>query len=405
MSVLRVKSNQMARLRIANCTRHDGSVDTDAMSTAGLRRQLWGGWAISGVCSPVTDTKQVPQGVVCTCSRAQAVGIMWSWAVWGSLLLTIAASLATRRKMRPNREVQAGGRVVVITGCDSGIGYALALQARAWGFTVIATCLSTLSAPAQQLQDAGVIVVHLDLRRMEGVGYLKKTIARLHEEHKELWCLVNNAGVLTYAHCEWQTPSMMASQILVNLTGAILLTRDLLPVLRRNKGRVVNVSSPSGQLASPFMSVYCGSKWGLEGYSQALRREVAPFGVSVVVVRPCNLPNRTGILVGNADQLLHMMAEAAPETREDYGPMIERMQKTFQQCFEGVAEVQDLRDNYLMQCFRYAMTLDRPEAVYSAAPLVVRFALSLFQVIPTSWLDAIVSRDLHNTVLSLASNK
>ncbi|XP_027222633.1 D-beta-hydroxybutyrate dehydrogenase, mitochondrial [Penaeus vannamei] len=330
---------------------------------------------------------------------------MWSWAAWGSLLVAVAAAVAARRKSRPEREIEADGRVVVVTGCDSGIGYALALRARAWGFTVIATCLSTLSIPAQQLQDAGVIVVHLDLRRMEGVEHLKKTIARLQEERKKLWCLVNNAGVLTYAHCEWQTTPMVTSQVLVNLTGAILLTRDLLPVLRRNKGRVVNVSSPSGQLASPFMSVYCASKWGLEGYSQALRREVAPFGVSVVVVRPCNLPNRTGILVANADQLLTMMAEAAPETREDYGPMIERMQRTFQQCFEGVSEVQDLRDDYLMQCFRYAMILERPEAVYSAAPLVVRFALSLFQVIPTSWLDAVVGRDLHNSVLSLAANQ
>lgn len=120
---------------------------------------------------------------------------MWSWAAWGSLLVAVAAAVAARRKSRPEREIEADGRVVVVTGCDSGIGYALALRARAWGFTVIATCLSTLSIPAQQLQDAGVIVVHLDLRRMEGVEHLKKTIARLQEERKsEYISLLRHGG-------------------------------------------------------------------------------------------------------------------------------------------------------------------------------------------------------------------
>lgn len=329
---------------------------------------------------------------------------MW-WAAGGVAVgLLLAAHAWRRTQARQEVEVGGRGRVVVVTGCDTGIGHQLALRARAWGWTVVATCLDPGSSGARDLLQAGVLVVGLDLMLPDTFNELLETLQRLKMERKELWCLVNNAAVLTYANCEWQTSEMVASQVGVNLMGLIQLTRALLPILRRNKGRVVTVSSPTGQVATPNMTVYCATKWGVEGFTQALRRELAHTGVSVTLVRPCNLPNRTGILRNNAVQLRKMQECAAKETLQDYGSTMEEAERCFRQAYDNVARVQDLHDDHLLHCFRSAIMSQRPLPTYSAAPLLVRLLLALLQHLPTPWVDYLVARDFYNFVLNLARN-
>ncbi|XP_069954668.1 retinol dehydrogenase 7 isoform X3 [Cherax quadricarinatus] len=328
--------------------------------------------------------------------------IMW-WEA-GSVLVGLVVLRRLWKSYVGENEVNSKGRVMVITGCDSGIGYNLALSAHAWGWTVVATCVTPDGNAASLLRHAGIHTVALDFTRPDTLAHLMDLLKQLKDNKQEVWGVVNNAGLLTYAPCEWQTSTMVCRQIQVNLMGAIVVTRALLPALRTNKGRVVMVSSPAGQVATTNMTVYCATKWGVEGFTQALRRELAPTGVSVVLVRPCNLPNRTGILRNNAAQLREMIEEATEQTLQEYGKAMKETEEAFRQAFESVTEVQDLHDDYLLQCFRCAMMSTRPRATYSAAPLMVRLSLLLFQLLPTSWLDFLIARNFYNIILSLGKN-
>ncbi|XP_042231666.1 retinol dehydrogenase 7-like [Homarus americanus] len=328
---------------------------------------------------------------------------MW-WMVGVGLVGLFLAAQAWRARTCHEVEISGHRRVVVITGCDSGIGYSVAMSARAWGWTVVATCLSPDGEGAAHLREAGVHIVIVDLTQTHTLAHLLHTIQRLKMNNQEVWCVVNNAGLLTYASCEWQTSEMVERQVAVNLTGVIQVTKALLPTLRRNKGRVVMVSSPAGQVGTPTMSVYSATKWGVEGFTQAIRRELASTGVSVVLVRPCNLPNRTGILRNNAAQLREMIEGAGEETLRDYGEAMKEAEQVFHEAYGNVNQVQGLRDDRLLECFRSAIMSKRPLATYSAAPLLVRVALNLLQLLPTAWVDFLCAIDFHYIVLSLAKN-
>ncbi|KAK7083895.1 hypothetical protein SK128_026881 [Halocaridina rubra] len=170
-------------------------------------------------------------------------------------------------------------------------------------------------------------------------------------------------------------------------------------------GRIILVSSPTGQVAVPNLCAYSASKWGMEGFAQALRREVQRFGVSVSVVRPCNLPNRTGILRRNSSQLREMLENASVETKEDFGSIMKQAESVFAEGFGKLPEIQDIKDNGLIRCFRSAILNERPNNVYSSAPLVVRLYLRLAQIVPTRLLDFIVINGVHEALMMTAYNK
>ncbi|XP_045613848.2 D-beta-hydroxybutyrate dehydrogenase, mitochondrial [Procambarus clarkii] len=300
------------------------------------------------------------------------------------------------------REVRTSGRIVVITGCDSGIGYQLAKCAKSWGWTVVATCLDLEGEAAVTLRQAGVHTVYLDFTKPNMLDFLLDKLRQLKEENKVLWCLVNNAAMITYAFLEWHTSPMVDDQVKVNLTGPIEITRALLPTIRENKGRVVMVSSPAGQIAERYVAIYCATKWGIEGFTQSLRLELDSSGTSVVLVRPCNLVNQTGLLNRNAAQINMMIEGASEETRKVYGAGMRKTQLAFEAAFDNVAKIQDLNDPFLIKCFRRAMMSKKPAACYTAAPLVVRSSLGLLQMLPSACLHVLLKRGVNIKILSLA---
>ncbi|KAK3886736.1 hypothetical protein Pcinc_009115 [Petrolisthes cinctipes] len=337
---------------------------------------------------------------------------MW-WAALGTLLvvvgvLAVGALVVWQRVGACGGEMCGRGRVIVVTGCDSGIGFTLALHAQSrWGVTVIGTVMHPEGKGALLLKEAGVVVVQVDLTRRHTFDNLTTAINNIHQNTgQEVWCLVNNAGVMTLGQCEWQTEGQTEAQVGVNLGGTIHITRTLLPTLRRNKGRVVMVSSPVAQVSTPNLTVYSATKAGLEGFSHALRRELTPFGTSVVIVRPCNLPGRTSILRQSGEQLEDMLKEAREETLKDFSKDITQMREHLQEAFGEVEGVKDLKDHtLLLQCFRSAILSERPLATYSAAPWPVTFALDLLQCLPTTWVDFLVAHNAYNWILSFAANK
>ncbi|XP_045111858.1 D-beta-hydroxybutyrate dehydrogenase, mitochondrial-like [Portunus trituberculatus] len=332
---------------------------------------------------------------------------MMVWAAGGVATGMVLLAAHSWRRLRRRREVYGGSKVVVVTGCDSGIGYNVALNTLEWGCSVVATCLDPDGEAPRRLSEAGAVVVKLDLRHLQQDAFkeLLSVLQSLKDDDKDLWCLVNNAAVMTYAQCEWQTNEMVTSQVEVNLLGLIQVTKVLLPTLRRNKGRVVIVSSPTGQVAVPNMTVYAATKWGVEGFSHALRRELTPQGGSVVLVRPCNLPANTGILSHNAAHLKQMLAVAPPETREDFGVAMMEAEQVFREHFQSSDQLPLPLNARLLACFRSAIMNQNPCLTYSAAPLPVILSLDLLQLLPHNWVDFLIAKNFYNFILSFAVNK
>ncbi|XP_076047660.1 D-beta-hydroxybutyrate dehydrogenase, mitochondrial-like [Oratosquilla oratoria] len=296
-------------------------------------------------------------------------------------------------------------RVVVITGCDSGIGHALALACHSWGFTVLATCVNLDSPGALSLRNLGderMVVANLDLRSDFEHWGLLEVVQELEDRGHYIWCLVNNAGVMTYAMFEWMQPQHVKAQLEVNIMGTLLVTRALLPRLRRSKGRIVNVSSPQGLLASPNMAVYCASKWGLEGFVHALRREVTHQNVNISIVRPCQLPHRTNILRTNANQLREMKESLDTEGAELYGDVLTGLIDGFGQAYPPVHLLDHFPDPHLYDAFKSAIRSKRPKMEYTAAPFHVSLLLRLMNVLPSLIVDWAVGCNLHIAIVKMA---
>jgi NAD(P)-dependent dehydrogenase (short-subunit alcohol dehydrogenase family) len=181
--------------------------------------------------------------------------------------------------------------VVLITGCSSGIGKATALAAAARGHRVYATARDPESL--RELAGGGRIrTLALDVTDTGSIG---RAVASVLGETGRLDVLVNNAGYGQYGAVEEVTAEEWRREFDVNLFGAVEVTRAVLPAMRQARsGTIVNVSSVAGKIAIPFAAPYCASKHALEAVSDALRVEVAPFSIRVVVIEAGPIATRFG---------------------------------------------------------------------------------------------------------------
>ncbi|QLD88650.1 SDR family oxidoreductase [Natronomonas salina] len=173
-------------------------------------------------------------------------------------------------------------RTVLITGCSSGIGRATAYAFLDEEWQVYATARNP--ADIEKLGDAGCDIGTIDVR---DTGDVERVVDRILEEEGRIDALVNNAGYGQHGPLEDVDEDRFQKQFDVNVFGPHRLVREVLPHMReREDGTIVNVSSVAGRLAAPGMGAYAASKHAIEGYSDALRLEVEPFGVDVSVVQP-----------------------------------------------------------------------------------------------------------------------
>lgn len=174
-------------------------------------------------------------------------------------------------------------QVVLITGCSSGIGRATALEAAARGHNVFATARDESSISDLSSVDR-IRTLRVDVTEPDSITAAVRTVVG---EAGRLDALVNNAGYGQYGAVEEVSPDEWRAQYEVNVFGAVAMIRATLPAMREaGGGTIVNVSSVGGKISIPFAAPYCSSKHALEAISDALRIEVAPFGVRVVIVEP-----------------------------------------------------------------------------------------------------------------------
>ncbi|XP_074767535.1 dehydrogenase/reductase SDR family member 9 isoform X1 [Athene noctua] len=178
------------------------------------------------------------------------------------------------------------GKYIFITGCDTGFGNMAAKIFDKKGFRVFASCLTETGAKALKAVTSNQLqTVLLDVRDSDNV---KKVAAWVKAEVQSegLWGLINNAGIMgPSVPTDWLDIEHFREPIEVNLIGLINVTINMLPLIKKAKGRIVNVSSVGGRLAFSGGG-YFPSKFGVEGFNDSLRRDMAAFGVKVCCIQP-----------------------------------------------------------------------------------------------------------------------
>ncbi|XP_067898577.1 D-beta-hydroxybutyrate dehydrogenase, mitochondrial-like isoform X2 [Heterodontus francisci] len=225
----------------------------------------------------------------------------------------------------PRGSVKVNDKAILITGCDKGIGFALAKHLHTKGFTVFAGCLLKNGEGAQTLEKMKCermkvlqMNVCTDEEVRQAVDFVK---SQLKEPEKGLWGVVNNAGTSTFGEVEFTGVAHYKEIADVNLWGTVRVTKAFLPLIRRAKGRVVNVASMFGRMSMASHSADCISNYGIEAFSDCLRYEQQRWGVKVSIIELGNHIAATGILTRDHVESIadRMWNEAAEIVHEDYG--------------------------------------------------------------------------------------
>jgi short-subunit dehydrogenase len=194
-------------------------------------------------------------------------------------------------------------KVVLITGASSGFGADAARLFAKEGCIVVlaARRVDRLTALAEQIRADGgqAFVVPLDVAELSQIDEAVQTVL---DNFGQVDILFNNAG---FGRLDWlenlDPVADIEAQITINLTGLIQLTRLILPsMLARRAGTIINMSSVAGWIAPPLYSIYSATKHGVRGFTDALRREVAPFGVKVCGIYPGGATTEFGQHTGSA---------------------------------------------------------------------------------------------------------
>lgn len=283
-----------------------------------------------------------------------------------------------------------GNKYVYITGCDTGFGNLLARHLDKIGFRVIAGCFTEKGEEELKKScSSKMITTHLDVTSKESVA---KVAAMIKEKVGEsgLWAVVNNAGVsVPSAPCDWLTIDDYVFMLNVNLNGVIAVTLSVLPLIKKARGRVVNVASVFGRV-SPTGGPYCVSKYGVEGFNDSLRLNMMPFGVKVLCIEPgffkTNVTD-TGILSKNVKMLWEKLPK---DVKDDYGP--EYLPKTLDVIANKVAKISDGDLMKVVRCMEHAVSAVRPRTRYSAGWDAKFFWLPL-SYMPSCVFDYLLSKE------------
>jgi NAD(P)-dependent dehydrogenase (short-subunit alcohol dehydrogenase family) len=180
--------------------------------------------------------------------------------------------------------------VVLITGCSSGIGRSLAIELAQRGCTVYASARRPETIAGLKQDNLHTLALDLD-----NPATMDEAIAHIERESGQLDILVNNAGYGKFGPLIDLTDEQLQRQFQTNVFGQFaLIRRAVKGMIARRSGCIVNVGSISGIMATPFAGAYCGTKAAFNVMSDALRMELAPFNVDVVIVAPGAVKSRFG---------------------------------------------------------------------------------------------------------------
>lgn len=283
--------------------------------------------------------------------------------MWLYILALAALWFAHRWYQESKRVPDRGGKHIYITGCDTGFGNLLARHLDQMGYRVIAGCYTERGEDElRKRASERLSAVRLDVSDSASVAKAAAFVGTLVGE-KGLWALVNNAGVgLPSAPTDWLTIQDYRAMLAVNLCGVIDVTLSVLPLVKRSRGRVVNVASVFGRV-SPFGGPYCVSKYGVEAFNDSLRLNMAPFGIKVMCIEPgffkTNVSD-TKLLKKSLHELWNRLPQ---EVRDDYGQNF--MDTAVEEVPQRMEKMMDADLMKVVGCMEHAVSAVHPRTRYS----------------------------------------
>lgn len=252
-------------------------------------------------------------------------------------------------------------QIVLITGCSTGIGRDLAQRLTQAGDTVIATARDHQSLA--ELDAA--LKLTLDVTDPESIDQALETVL---QSFGRIDVLINNAGYAQVGAIEELNDEQIQHMYAVNVFGALRMIRAVVPCMRQQgAGRIINISSIAGKVVTPVNGAYASTKFALEALSDALRWEVAPFNIQVILVEP-------GAIKTNFDQTVHFFGDViTSNTASPYRSLYRK----YQQVSDGMRG-QEPGPEVVTKAVQKALAASRPKARYLAGvDLPTRLVLQL----------------------------
>ncbi|XP_030058519.1 17-beta-hydroxysteroid dehydrogenase type 2 isoform X1 [Microcaecilia unicolor] len=282
-------------------------------------------------------------------------------------------------------------KAVLITGCDSGIGYALARYLDTLGFDVFAGVLSKDGQGAAALKSScsqRLSLLQLDVTNSAQIKEAYEEVKAVLR-NKGLWGFINNAGVLGYVVDGELLPMKMYKQCMeVNFFGAVEVSKTFIPLLRKAQGRLINICSLGGYIPMPGFSAYAASKAALSMFSGVMRQELSKWGIKVAAVYPGGF--RTSIFGSERQwnkQDKDILESIMPETREDFG---EDYIFKLKNCYSYMIEACSADFSPVLHDMHHALLAKKPNYMYT--PGCKNFLLFAFHYFPLWIYDLVIPR-------------
>lgn len=278
---------------------------------------------------------------------------------------------------------------IVISGASSGIGKACAIYLDKLGYKVYAGVRKESDGVALREKTSNRLVpILLDVTKEESIKVATNIIKT---SNTNLVGLVNNAGIAVAGPLELLPLTQLRKQIEVNVIGHIAVIQAFLPLLRNSQGRIINMSSDNGKVSVPFLGPYCASKFALEALTDALRSELAPWGIAVSLIEPgivkTSIWDKSTVKADNIwDHLPH-------ETKNLYG----EVKKSLAHTAEKLSH-QGCSPEVVAKTVSYALTTKHPKARYVVG-WDAKLNILLSKILPERMFDSLLM-----TYLGLSNN-
>lgn len=272
----------------------------------------------------------------------------------------------------------------MVSGASTGIGRATALRLATLGFRVLAGVRRAADGERLVADASGPVApVTLDVTDESSIEAAVAEVERATGA-AGLAGLVNNAGTAEPGPIELLPVDVLRRQLEVNLVGHVAVTQALLPALRLARGRIVNVSSVGGRVATPALGAYSASKFALEAISDSLRVELAPWGIEVTLIEPGAV--RTEIWRRGEAEADSLMERVAEERRALYEPLIAGMRR-----LSARSQRRAIAPDRVAARVAHALTARRPRTRYVVGA-DARARIVLRALLPDRAYDALIRR-------------
>lgn len=279
------------------------------------------------------------------------------------------------------------GKTILITGASSGIGLASALALLDAGFRVIACvrnqgAAEALLARAQGVSSDRLSTLELDVTNTAQIAAAVAAVEPLVGD-RGLWGLFNNAGIAVGGPLEFVSIADLRWQLEVNVVGQVAVTQAFLPLLRKSRGRILTTGSMAGYSTIPGLGPYSMSKHAVEAMSDALRRELRPWGIEVSLLEPGSIATD---IWDKAASTQHEIRKTPPAgLMELYGGLLKALGLLTEKAARDASPVEVVTRDVV-----HAFSADRPRTRYSKGEGTG--ARKVLRRLPDRWVDAAIAR-------------